>query len=641
MGPRTLLIVFLVLITPFAAVGDDADERKPGASEPIRQLFDPEPVEDWRVVFTRTVVMVPMRDGIRLHTEVYQPRNQTGDLPVILERTPYGLKPDDNGFSTRIRKFRELVKDGYIFVFQDIRGRFDSEGEYVSLGPVRHHLDPEATDDSTDAWDTIEWIVNNVPDNNGRVGTLGISYGGFLTTRALVNPHPALRATSPQATCADMFVGDDWHHNGAFRLEYAFRWIASMERAKDNDIRSTDSPIARYDTYQGFLELGPLSNIDKEILHGQAPSWTAFAEHPNLDDFWTTEMCGVLPYVEGDVTVPTLNVLGWFDAEDFYGPLLLYHEYESRDVNDRNHLVIGPWFHGGWAVSDGRMLGAVDFESDTSSHYRKNIEGPWFAYWLKDEGPLDLPEVTVFQTGSNQWQEFDRWPPPDTTTRNLYLHPSGVLSFEPPNETGGDAFSSYISDPDHPVPYRHRPIRNPEGWAEWQLEDQRMAHLRSDVLTWESEPLEEDVTLTGDAVAKLFASTSGEDCDWVVKLIDVYPEDYPPNPKMGGYQMMVAGEVFRARYRNSYENPEPVAPGKVTGYTINLRDRNHRFLKGHRIMVQIQSSWFPLIDRNPQTWVDNIYRAVEEDFKAATQRVYTSRRYPTHIVLPVRDEKGH
>ena len=634
MIPRALLIVCLALMTPFAAVGNDADDRELGEREKMRRLFDPVPTEEWRLVFTKTVLMVPMRDGVRLHTEVYQPKNQNGDLPVILERTPYGLNRDENGFSTRLRMYRELIRDGYIFVMQDTRGRFDSEGEYVSLGPLRHHLDPEATDDSTDTWDTIEWIVNNVPDNNGRVGTLGISYGGFLTTRALVNPHPALRAASPQATCADMFVGDDWHHNGAFRLEYSFRWIAAMERSKGIDVYATD----RYDTYQWFLELGPLSNVDKNILHGQAPSWTALADHPNRDDFWITQMCGVLPHIAGDVTVPTLNVLGWFDAEDFYGPLLVYHAYESRDVNDLNYLVIGPWAHGGWAFSTGHNLGVVDFGSKTSSHYRKNIEARWFAYWLKDQGALDLPEVTVFQTGSNQWQEFDRWPPPDSTTRDLYLHPDGSLSFDPPEETEGDAFSSYVSDPDHPVPYRHRPIRSTDGWPEWQLEDQRMAHLRSDVLTWESEPLEEEVILTGDAVARLFASTSGEDCDWVVKLIDVYPEEYQPNPKLGGYQMMVAGEVFRARYRDSYEDPKPVIPGQITEYTINLRDRNHRFLKGHRIMVQIQSSWFPLIDRNPQTWVDNIYRAVEEDFQPATQRVYTSRTYPTHIVLPVREE---
>ncbi len=631
---RRLVIALIVLLIPCVVLGDDSDNRKLSEIEKIRRTYDPKPVEDWRVVFTKTVVMVPMRDGVRLHTEVYQPKNQTGDLPVILERTPYGLNRDDNGFSTRLRKYRELIHDGYIFVMQDIRGRYDSEGEHVSLGPIRHHLDPEAIDESTDTWDTIEWIVNNVPDNNGRVGTLGISYGGFLTTRALVNPHPALRATSPQATCADMFVGDDWHHNGAFRLEYAFRWIASMERSKRIDHYASD----RYDTYQWFLELGPLSNVDNKILHGQAPSWTAFAEHPNLDDYWITEMCGVLPFISGDVTVPTLTVLGWFDAEDFHGPLQVYHEYERRDVADLNHLVIGPWSHGGWAYSDGSKLGPVDFESETSRHYREKIEAPWFAYWLKDEGTLELPEVTVFQTGSNQWQEFDAWPPPDSTTRNLYLHPNGSLSFDLPDDTKDDVFSSYVSDPDHPVPYRHRPIRSREGWPEWQLEDQRMAHLRPDVLTWESEPLEEEVTLTGDAVAKLFASTSGEDCDWVVKLIDVYPEDYPPNPKLGGYQMMVTGEVFRARYRNSYENPEPVIPGQITEYTINLRDRNHRFLKGHRIMVQIQSSWFPLIDRNPQTWVDNIYRAVEEDFRPATQRGYTSRKYPTHIVIPVREE---
>jgi len=638
---RSLCVLFVLSLTA-GLVGAVEPPTFPSVQEEYAALLGPELREDWSVVFTRTEVMIPMRDGVRLYTEIYQPKNQTGPLPIIYEPTPYGLYPDANGFSGRLRGYSELVRDGYIFVFQDLRGRFSSEGEFDSAPRLTHLEDPDAVDDSSDAWDTIDWLVENVPDNNGRVGTLGVSYGGYLTNRALADPHPALKAASPQATCADMFIGDDWHHNGAFRLDYSFGWLGSMERSKGR----TRFEYDRYDSYQWFLELGPLSNVDKKYFHGEAPGWTAFADHPNLDDYWIYESCSVLPHISGlddywiyescsvlphisgDVTVPTLNVAGWFDAEDFYGPMKVYAKYEEGDVDDLNFLVVGPWYHGGWVISrEGRGLGPIDF----------HFQSPWFARWLKDEGELDFPEVTAFQTGSNLWEEFDQWPPQDTTNRNIYLHPSGALSFDPPQQRGDEAFDSYVSDPDRPVPYRRRPIRAGDGWPEWQLEDQRLAHNRPDVLSWESEPLEEDLVVTGDIIARLFASTTGEDCDWVVKLIDVFPEDYPENPRLGGYQLMVAGEVFRARYRNSFSDPEPVVPKKVTEYEISLRDRNHRFLKGHRIMVQVQSSWFPMIDRNPQSWVDNIYRAVEEDFQSATQRIYRSRQYPTHIVLPTRE----
>jgi putative CocE/NonD family hydrolase len=314
----------------------------------------------------------------------------------------------------------------------------------------------------------------------------------------------------------------------------------------------------------------------------------------------------------------------------------IYAKFEEYDVDDLNLLVVGPWYHGGWVISrEGSGLGPLDFGGPTSRFFREEIQNPWFAYWLKDEGELDLPEVMAFQTGSNLWEKLDRWPP-DATERFLYLHAGGKLSFDPPRDREDVAFDSYISDPDKPVPYRRRPINSSRGWPEWQLEDQRLAHNRPDVLSWESEPLEQDLVVSGDIVARLFAATSGEDCDWVVKLIDVFPEDYPANPRLGGYQLMVAGEVFRARYRNSFSDPDPVVPNEVTEYEISLRDRNHRFLEGHRIMVQIQSSWFPMIDRNPQSWVDNIYLAVEGDFQKATQKVYRSPNHPTHIVLPVR-----
>jgi putative CocE/NonD family hydrolase len=413
-----------------------------------------------------------------------------------------------------------------------------------------------------------------------------------------------------------------------------------MERARTRNLWTFD----KTDAFEWFLELGPLSNINAKYLKGQAPSWNLFVQHPNLDWYWETEMCGVLPFIK-DLTVPALNVLGWFDAEDFVGPLQVYQKLESFDkaggsaggrvAGGRNYLVIGPWTHGGWTIYDvGDSIAAIDFKLPTARQFREEMQLPWFNYWLKDKGTLDFPEVRAFLTGANEWESFDAWPPRGVTERKLYLGADGKLSFTAPTES--NAFESYVSDPAHPVPYRKRPIRGGIGWPQWQLEDQRIAHLRPDVLTWVSDELTEDITVTGDVVAKLFASTTGTDADWVVKLIDVFPEPHPTRPEMGGYQMMVAGEVFRARFRNSYRVPEPVKAGEVTPYTIHLRDRNHRFLKGHRMMVQVQSTWFPLIDRNPQKFVPNIFEAKAEDFQVATQKIFRSRERPSHLVLPVR-----
>jgi len=589
---------------------------------------------DYRRKLSKEVVRIPMRDGVHLYTEIYRPLDHEEPLPFILMRTPYAplfFTPED-GYGTWLAGYPDLTREGYIFVFQDVRGTNLSEGEYVTLGPMRDETDPSATDESTDAYDTIDWLVNNVENHNGRVGTLGISYGGYLTTRALVNPHPALKATSPQATCADMFIGDDWHHNGAFRLEYAFDWIMFME----TDGGFFGAGTGRYDNYEGFLELGPLSNINKKILHGEAPSWNAFTDHPNLDDYWRKEMCGVLPYIQ-PVTVPTLNVTGWFDAEDFYGPLQVYTKYEATDDRNLNYLVVGPWPHGGWAgPRSGRGLGPIDFGSNTSQTFRDEIQGPWFAYWLKGRGELELPEARVFRTGKNFWESYDRWPPTEgIERRNIYLRADGRLSFDAPTERDCNESDDYVSDPDNPVPYRPRPIQGHAGFSEWQTQDQRLADGRPDVLSYVSDPLEDDLTITGDPMANIFAATTGSDADWVVKLIDVYPDDYPPEPYMGGFQFMVAGEIFRGRYRKSYETPEAIEPGKITPYSFSLRDRNHTFRRGHRIMVQIHSTWFPIYDRNPQTYVDSIYEAVEADFERATQSICRDGEHPSHISLPV------
>ena len=574
-------------------------------------------------------VMVPMRDGVRLHTEIYVPRGQTEPLPIMLERTPYYANPQEQEYSIRLDWYEEFFDEGYIFVLQDLRGRYESEGEFVTLRPNRKPDDVDGTDESTDFYDTIEWLVNNVPGNNGRVGTWGISYGGFLATRAMVDPHPALAAVSPQATCADMFIGDDFHHNGAFRFHYAYEAAVRFEMPPE-----LWPPEGPWDKYTRYLEMGPLSRVT-EMLNGNSRMWNDYVAHPNLDEYWETEMCGVFPYLQG-MTVPALHVTGWWDAEDFYGPIEVYKQLEEDDDDNENFLVLGPWRHGGWTFDEvGRQALDFDLGSATARHFRYEIHAPWFAYWLKDKGALPPAEAITFQTGSNEWKYYDNWPAEGMVPRNVYLREDGVVSFDPPpaSATDADAYDEYVSDPDNPVPFQYRPIHY-DRWHLWQAEDQRFVDGRPDVLTWESEPLEEGFAITGDVVAHLYASTSGSGADWIVKLIDVYPDDHP-NQALRGYQYMVAGEVFRARFRYSFRVPEPVVPNEITPYTISLRDRDHRFQAGHRIMVQVQSTWFPVIDRNPQTWVPNIFEAVEADFAKATKRVYRSAAHPTHVTVLV------
>jgi putative CocE/NonD family hydrolase len=578
-------------------------------------------------LFTRTEAMIPMRDGVKLHTVIFAPREAREPLPILLERTPYGARDDEMGLRAR---YPHLIADGYIFAFQDIRGRFKSEGQFVMQRPVRDRNDPKAIDESTDAYDTIAWLLANVKGNNGRAGMLGISYGGWLVTMALLDPHPALKAASEQASPADMFLGDDFHHNGAFRLSYGFEYAAMLETSK---AENTHFEFDRADTYQWYLGLGPLSNVDEKYFHGRLPTWNDFVHHPNYDQFWQKE--AFAPYI-GTPKVPNLNVAGWWDQEDFYGPVKIYELFEKSDPQHLNYLVAGPWNHGGWAGGDGSKLGEIAFDCNTSKYFRTRIEAPWFAYWLKDKGARDFPEAMVFQTGSNQWEKYDAWPPRSAENRNLYFHPGGKLSFDPPAE--GEGFDSYVSDPAHPVPYRHRPVSPTYpggGWPVWLVEDQRFVDNRPDVLTWETEPLREEVKIAGDIIAQLYASTSGTDSDWVVKLIDVYPEFNPDDRELDGYELMIADEILRGRFRESYENPRPVAPDQVTPYRIDLHTNDHAFLKGHRIMVQVQSTWFPLYDRNPQIFVENIFQAKASDYKAATQRVFRSKAYPSHIVLPL------
>jgi putative CocE/NonD family hydrolase len=592
------------------------------------------PELDLNRTFKRMEVQIPMRDGVKLYTDIYIPKKSRGQLPFLFTRTPYGSTDDKGRNGLLPHSYKDFVDEGYIFVFQDIRGRYKSEGQFVMFRPPRDKSDAKAIDESTDTYDSIAWLIEHIPNNNGRAGVLGISYGGWLTVMAMLDPHPALKAVSEQASPADQFLGDDFHHNGAFRLSYGLEYSAMMETGTTNFNFKFD----RHDTFEWYAALGALSNFNKNYGHEKIPTWNDFVAHPNYDEFWQKQ--AVTPYLDTP-KVPNLNVAGWWDQEDFYGPMKIYETLEKKDTNHMNYVVAGPWNHGGWSRGEGRKLGDIDFDSDTAQYFREKVQAPWFAYWLKDKGPFKQPEALTFQTGSNRWESYDQWPPRSRTTdRPLYFQSAGMASFRKPEGDSGanNEFDSYVSDPARPVPYRHRPISPtyPDGgWPAWLVEDQRFVHLRPDVLSWETEPLQQDVAVAGDVVAHLFASTSGTDSDWIVKLIDVYPEDYPKDAKMGGYQLMIADEVFRARFRESFTHPKAVTPDEVTEYAIGLHTNNHAFLKGHRIMVQVQSTWFPVIDRNPQTFVENIYKATEADYKPATQRVYRSGKYASHVTLPV------
>ena len=590
---------------------------------------------DLRGIFEKLDVMIPMRDGVRLHTEIYVPKTPPQPLPFIFERTPYGVTDDENGITTKFAIYREMVPAGYIFVFQDIRGRYKSDGQFVMLRRPRDPRDPRAIDEGTDTYDTIDWLLKNVPHNNGRVGLLGISYGGWLSVMAMLEPHPALKAVSEQASPADMYLGDDFHHNGAFRLSYGLEYATRMETGKTSFYFHFD----RDDTFEWYLALGVLANVNARYLHGSVPTWNDFVNHPNYDEFWQRQ--AVTPYLK-KVTVPNLNVAGWWDQEDFYGPQKIYETLEKHDPRHWNYFVAGPWNHGGWARGAGSSLGKIEFGSETGKYFREKIQDAWFAYWLKDEGQLPLQEARTFETGTNQWETYAEWPPQQgTQPRKLYFQAGGGLSFDLPGKAGAPAFDSYVSDPAHPVPYRHPPIQPTYpggGWPTWLVEDQRFVRNRPDVLTWQTAPLSANLTVTGDIMAHLFASTSGTDSDWIVKLIDVFPEDYPADPDLSGYELMIADEVFRGRFRESFEKPEPLTPNQVAEYGLDLHTNDHCFLRGHRIMVQVQSTWFPLIDRNPQKFVPNIFQATEADYQPATQQIYHTREFPSSIELPVKGQ---
>ncbi len=528
-------------------------------------------------------------------------------------------------------------KAGYIFAYQDVRGRWMSEGDFVNMRPHNPAKKETDIDESSDTWDTIDFLVKRVPNNNGRVGQWGISYPGFYTAAGMIDAHPALKASSPQAPVTDWFIGDDWHHNGALFLPHIFNFMANFGRPRPAPTRKFEYKFDHEtpDGYDFFLRLGPLPNANARYFKDDVAFWSEAMRHGTYDDFWKSRN---LRQHLNKVRPAVMTVGGWFDAENLFGALETYKKVEASSQGPCNVLVMGPWFHGGWSRGDGEALGHVSFNAKTSVFYREHIELPFFEFHLKGVGAFKHPEAWVFETGTNQWRRHDAWPPKTAKRQSLYLRDKGRLSWKAPGESEADGYDEYVSDPAKPVPYLDKIAIGMS--AEYMVADQRFAGRRPDVLVYETDVLDEDVTIAGPIRVDLHVSTTGTDSDWIVKLIDVYPDDYPdpkPNPTgvhMGGYQQLVRGDVMRGKFRDSFEKPEPFAPGKPAAVSFTMQDSYHTFRSGHRIMVQVQSSWFPLVDRNPQTFVD-IYQAKASDFRKATQRVYRSREMPSRLSLLV------
>jgi len=583
---------------------------------------------------------VTMRDGVKLFTAVYAPKGKSEKYPIILFRTPYSLQPyGEENYRTNLGPSRHFMKEKYIFVYQDVRGRFMSEGEYVNM---RHHVDHKEgkeIDESSDTYDTVDWLVKNIKNNNGKVGMWGISYPGFYTAAGIIDSHPALVAASPQAPIADWFW-DDFHHHGAFFLPHCFNFLYVFGKARPELTKEWGKRFdhGTPDGYDFFLnKLGALSNVNEKFYHDSIAFWNEASSHPDYDEFW--QNMNILPHLK-EVGAAVLTVGGWFDAEDLYGPLKIYEAIENKNADvPYNGLVMGPWRHGGWSRDDGTKLGNAYFGDSLkpSDYFQEQIQLPFFNHYLKGKGEWKETEAFIFETGGNQWRQFKKWPPPERTIAKLYLNAEGKLKYGKPTEE--DAFDAFESDPQNPVPYTE--TINTGMTREYMTDDQRFAGKRPDVLVYETDVLGEDVTLAGNMFAHLFVSTSESAADWVVKLIDVYPDDHkdyehtPKHIKMGGYQQMVRSEVIRGRYRNSYEKPEAFIAGEVAEINLELLDVLHTFKKGHRIMIQIQSTWFPLVDRNPQKYVDNIFNAKDGDFIKATHKVYRSKSNASYLEIGI------
>jgi putative CocE/NonD family hydrolase len=582
------------------------------------------------ITYKKSTHLIPMRDGIKLFTVVYSPVNGTGPWPILIQRTPYGADKPPMYDPSRQSYTAALARDGYIFVFQDIRGKFKSEGVFEMNRALYHVTDKTKTDESTDAYDAVDWLVKNIPDNNGKAGIFGISYDGFTALDAACDPHPALKASSPQASPADMFLGDDFHHNGAFRLSYGFEYSYLVENSKEEN---SSFPFPQFDLFDWYLHLGSLKNVNEKYYHNRLPSWNSFAAHPNYDAFWKNQ--SALTHMQY-AQIPVLHVGGYYDQEDLNGPQIMYEHLEKKDSAHRNYLLLGPWNHGGWAGAKGDSLGKISFENKTSAWFQ-DLQKKWFDYWLKGLGDGKFAEANCFQTGTNQWKSYETWPPKEAEIRKLYTYTDGSCGFSRPTVSTGAV--QYISDPAHPVPYRTQPIEATYGrgsrWYTWQVEDQRFVSSRPDVLSFTMDSLQEDLTITGKVTAHLFVSTTASDADFVVKLIDVYPGFDRKSFFMSGYQLPVTMEVFRGRFRKGLDKAVPFVPGRPEEITIDLHQVNHSFLKGHKIMIQVQSTWFPLIDRNPQKFVPNIFEARESDFIKATHSLYCNKNIGTYLELPV------
>jgi len=595
-----------------------------------------------RARYAKYEYRIPMRDGTHLFTAVYVPngasRRQT--YPILMTRTPYSVAPyGADRYRTTLGPAAAFEREGFIFVWQDVRGRYLSEGQFVDVRPHVPRKRGKSTDESSDTYDTIAWLLENVPYHNGKVGLWGLSYGGFYAAAGAIDSHPALVAVSPQAPIADWFW-DDMHRHGAFNLALTFLFFSGFGVPRES--LSVESPkrfdMQTPDSYQFFLDLGPLANADARHFHGKIPFWNDLVAHPNYDTFWQAR--NLLPHLD-HIKSAVLTVGGWFDTEDLYGPLQTYAAVERQNPGIRNTLIMGPWSHGQWIRGKGDTLGSADFGTATSDWYQEHVALPFFLQHLKGAADADLPEALVFETGANRWRRFDSWPPAATTSRRLYFQPGGKLDWQAPAgaEDGGD---TYISDPMKPVPYT---ADIASSWsATYMTEDQRFAARRPDVLVYRTEPLAADVTLAGPLQAELFVSTTGTDADFVVKLIDEYPGTLPALTEAekkaypGGRQMLVRGEPFRARFRDSYETPKPFTPGEPTRVAFRINDVMHTFKRGHRIMLQVQSTWFPFIDRNPQTFVPSIFAATAADFVVATHRLHRSQAHPSRLEVRVLQE---
>src|SRR5262245_54628083 len=589
--------------------------------------------------YTKAEYQIPMRDGVRLFTAVYTPKDTSRKYPILLARTQSGIRPyGKDQYPISLGPSPLFAKEGYIFVQQDIRGRWMSDGEYVYKRPHNPaKKGPKDVDESSDAYDTIDWLLKNVRGHNGKVGYHGMSYRGFLAAEAAIDAHPALKAVSPQAPVVDTFIGDDWYHNGALYLSHAVYYAPRQGTPRPKPIHKPNySPFdfGTPDGYDFFLRLGPRANLDARYFRGKNLFWNELTAHPTYDGFWKAR--DLRPHLK-NIKPALLTVGGWFDAENLFGALEAHRCFQEDKA--KNVLVMGPWIHGGWNNSSGASLGPVSFGSNTAEYFRENVELPFFNFHLKGKGEPKLPNVLAFETGTNEWRRHESWPPKGARPLELYLAAGSRLATESPREPAADAFDEYVSDPAKPVPYSETisTVMAPE----YMCADQRFAGRRADVLVYEGDRLSKPVTLAGPIEVELHVSTTGTDSDWVVKLIDLYPADHldpKPNPagvKMGGNQQLVRGEVMRGRFRNSFEKPEAFVPGRPAVVRFRLHDVNHTFRAGHKIMVQVQSTWFPLVERNPQSFVRSIAEAKESDFRKATQRIYRSKDRASRIVARV------